>query len=63
MREVRIGCMAPDHGHQVLVNRRAVSRDDHPAAELLVTLWRCQVLHSGGVLLEFPAPGEHVAVP
>jgi hypothetical protein len=58
MRTVQFGCKDPTHGHQMLLTRRQVSTDADALPEMLVSLWRCNVLHTGGVLLEFPGPGS-----
>lgn len=58
MRTVQFGCKDPTHGHQILLNRRPVNTDSDALPELLISLWRCNVLHTGGVLLEFPGPGS-----
>lgn len=58
MRSVQFGCKDPDHGHELIINRRQIDTD-HPAlTEVLISVWRCNVLHTGGVLMEFPGPGS-----
>lgn len=58
MRSFAFGCKDPNHGHQLLLNRRPINTDDDALPEVLFTLWKCNVLHTGGVLLEFPGPGS-----
>ena len=58
MRTVTFGCMSNEHGHEVLLRRRPVPTELERLPEVLVSLWRCNVLHTGGVLLEFPGPND-----
>ena len=58
MRALMAGCRNPEHPHEVLINRRAVNTDSDALPELFFTLWRCPVLHTIGVLAEFPGPGS-----
>lgn len=58
MREVHFGCMSNEHGHEKLLTRRPVPTEHERLPEVLISLWRCNVLHTGGVLLEFPGPRD-----
>lgn len=58
MRALVVGCKATDHGHQLLLNRRRVDTDDDGLPEVIISLWRCPVLHTMGAIAEFPGPGS-----
>jgi len=58
MRQVHFGCLSNEHGHDMLLTRRPIPTEHEALPEVLVSLWRCSVLHTGGVLLEFPGPKD-----
>lgn len=58
MRALMVGCKDVTHPHELLLNRRPVNLDSDALPEALVTAWRCPVLHTLGVLMEFPGPGS-----
>jgi hypothetical protein len=58
MRTVNFGCMSNEHGHQMLLTRRPVNTEHEQLPEVWISLWRCNVLRTGGVLLEFPGPND-----